>query len=181
MTDKDPDHQIPTTGLVSRRSFLAASAGAAALGADSALAEQRISVAQAAAAESKTAVPKAPFDTLRDYVAALEANGLLLRFNKVDQDAYEGTAIVYALIDKYGWYEAPAVLFESVKQDGKWIKGPVVINHQGHWDTECITFGLEPADTPRESYQRALDYTRLELSQAFEKTASNAGNVAKHH
>ena len=41
---------------------------------------------------------------------------LLLRFDKVDQDAFEGTAIIYALIDKYGWYDAPAVMFENVKQ-----------------------------------------------------------------
>jgi 4-hydroxy-3-polyprenylbenzoate decarboxylase len=149
-------------GVISRRSFLAATAGAAAVScADTDKANERVATAEATAAERKAAAPTAPFDTLREYVAAIEANGLLLRFDQVDQDAFEGSAIVYALIDKYGWYEAPAVLFENVKQDGVWITGPVVINHQGHWDTECITFGLEPVKgDPMQSYRDALEYTR---------------------
>ncbi len=156
-----PDELQP--GIFSRRNFLALTAGAAAVGCDPKSAEkadERITAAAAAAVNLKSA-PTAPFDTLRDYVAAIEANGLLLRFDKIDQDAFEGTAIVYALIDKYGWYDAPAVLFENVKQDGKWIRGPLIINHQGHWDTECITFGLEPVKgNSRESYRKALAYTR---------------------
>jgi 4-hydroxy-3-polyprenylbenzoate decarboxylase len=149
-------------GVISRRSFLAATAGAAAVScADTDKANERVATAEATAAERKAAAPTAPFDTLREYVAAIEANGLLLRFDQVDQDAFEGSAIVYALIDKYGWYEAPALLFENVKQDGVWITGPVVINHQGHWDTECITFGLEPVKgNPMQSYRDALEYTR---------------------
>ncbi len=149
-------------GIISRRSFLAATAGVAAAGCTNA--DERVAAAEATAAERKAKAPKAPFDTLREYVAAIEAHGLLLRFDKVDQDAYEGTAIVYALIDKYGWYDAPAVLFENVKQDGQWIKGPVLINHMGHWDTECITFGLEPVKgNSRESYRKALDHMRGRL------------------
>jgi UbiD family decarboxylase len=162
--DQIPEEELLASGIVSRRSFLAATAGLAAAGCetiDTLAASDRITVAMTRAKENLGTEPKPPFDTLREYVAAIEAHGLLLRFDRVDQDAYEGTAIVYALIDKYGWYEAPAVLFENVKQDGKWIKGPVVINHMGHWDTECITFGLEPVNgNARESYQRALDYTR---------------------
>jgi len=151
-------------GVVSRRSFLAATAGIAAVGCepvDSDAAGKRVAAAEASVAGNTGSAPQAPFDTLRDYVAALEAHGLLLRFDKVDQDAFEGTALIYALIDKYGWYDAPAVLFENVRQDGVWIKGPVLINHQGHWDTECITFGLEPVKgDSRQSYRDALAYTR---------------------
>jgi 4-hydroxy-3-polyprenylbenzoate decarboxylase len=147
--------------IFSRRNFLAATAGVAASGCVNSGTEDQITAAEASAAERKATAPQAPFDTLRDYVAALEAHGLLLRFDKVDQDQFEGTAIVYALIDKYGWYDAPAILFENVKQDGVWMKGPVVINHQGHWDTECITFGLEPVQgDSRQSYRNALAYTR---------------------
>ncbi len=151
-------------GILSRRGFLAAGAGIAAVACDAGkieAAKENISAAEASAAQAGKPAPTAPFDTLRDYVAALEAYGLLLRFDRVDQDAFEGTAIVYALIDKYGWYEAPAVLFENVKQDGVWMKGPVLINHQGHWDTECITFGLEPVKgDAAQSYRNALEYTR---------------------
>ena len=166
-TDRDDSNQAETSGLrpgvISRRNFLAVTAGMAAAGCSQTAAidgNARIAAAEANAARIGAA-PQAPFDTLREYVAALEAYGLLLRFDKVDQDAFEGTAIVYALIDKYGWYEAPAVLFENVKQDGVWVKGPVLINHQGHWDTECITFGLEPDKyDSTQSYRNALAYTR---------------------
>ena len=151
------------SSILSRRGFLAATAGVATVACTPAAqesAQAQITDAEAIAAEQRANAPKAPFDTLREYVAALEAYGLLLRFDRVDQDAYEATAIVYALIDKYGWYEAPAILLENVKQDGVWIKGPVVINHMGHWDTESITFGLEPVKgNAKQSYRNALAYT----------------------
>lgn len=150
--------------IFSRRGFLAAGAGIAAVACDAGkmeAAKESVANAEANAEQQKTDVPQAPFDTLREYVAALEAYGLVLRFDKVDQDAFEGTAIIYALIDKYGWYEAPAVMFENIKQDGVWMKGPVLVNHQGHWDTECITFGLEPVKgDAAQSYRNALAYTR---------------------
>jgi len=163
-TEQNYDFKEPA-GIVSRRSFLAAGAGVAAMGCENlGSARSRITEAEAAATERRAAAPKAPYDTLREYVAALEAYGLLLRFDRVNQDEYEVTAIVYALIDKYGWYDAPAVLIENVKQDGEWIKGPIIINHMGHWDTECIMFGLEPVKgNSRASYRKALEYTRKEL------------------
>ena len=68
---------------------------------------------------------------------------------------------MYALIYKYGWYDAPCIRSETVKQVGRWIKGPLVINHMGHWDTECITFGLEPVKgNSRESDRKGLAHTR---------------------
>ena len=165
MADNEPlSEEQTSSSILSRRSFLAATAGVAAVGCetmDSQAAEDRISVAMAKATANLGGAPTAPFDTFRDYMAATEAHGLVLRFDRLDQDAYEITAIIYALIDKYGWYEAPAMIVENVKQDGKWFKGPLVINPMGHWDIECITYGLEPVkgDT-RQSYQKALDYTR---------------------
>ena len=165
--DSKQDDSVIGPGIISRRNFLAATAGVAAVGCetiDTQAAADRVSVAMAAAKERKVNAPTAPFDTLREYVAAIEAHGLLLRFDRVDQDAYEASGILYALIDEYGWYEAPAVLIENIKQDGQWIKGPLIINHMGHWDTECITFGLDPVPgNPRQSYQKALDYTRAQI------------------
>jgi len=159
-----PSDSELTQGIFSRRNFLAATAGIAAAGcstAENAQTDSKIALAEQTATERSGDIPQAPFDTLRDYVVALEAHGLLLRFAEVDQDAFEGTAIIYTLIDKYGWYDAPAVMFEKVKQDGVWINGPVVVNHQGHWDTECITFGLEPVSgDSAQSYRNALEYTR---------------------
>ncbi len=155
-----PENNAPE--IVSRRSFLAATAGMAAIGCETLdAANAKIAAAEKTAAERRATAPKPPFDTLREYVAALEAHDLLLRFERVDNDEFEAAAIVYALMDKYGWYDAPAVLIENIKEGGKWLKGPIVINHMGHWDTECITFGLEPVKgNSRASYQRALDYTR---------------------
>jgi len=162
--NKPLNEEQTSSGILSRRSFLAATAGVAAVGCetmDSQAAEDHISIAMAKATEKLGSAPTAPFDTFRDYMAATEAHGLVLRFDRLDQDAYEITAIIYALIDKYGWYEAPAMIIENVKQDGKWIKGPLVINPMGHWDIECITYGLEPVKgNTRQSYQKALDYTR---------------------
>lgn len=161
---KQPDSGQLQEGVISRRNFLALSAGIAAAGCETmsaAEADQRVTEAEAKAAKNPGTAPQPPYDTLREYMAAVEANGLLLRFDKVNMDNFEGAAIIYALIDKYGWYDAPAVVFEKVKQDGEWIDGPVVINHQGHWDTECITFGIEPVrGNSRESYRKALEYTR---------------------
>ncbi len=74
----------------------------------------------------------------------LERRGLVMRVARLDQDAYEMTALAFRLMDCFGMYEAPAVIAEEVKIDGKWVKGPVVFNHQGHWDTEALVFGLDP-------------------------------------
>jgi len=70
--------------------------------------------------------PRPPFDSMRDYVAALEAHGLLLRFSGIDQDKYDATAIMYRLVDSFGVYGAPAVLFDDITANGKKFAGPVV-------------------------------------------------------
>ncbi|MEE8306202.1 MAG: UbiD family decarboxylase, partial [Gammaproteobacteria bacterium] len=103
--------------------------------------------------------PSWPYDGLRDYIAALEARGLVMRFDQVDQDAYEATALMYRAIDVYGTYDAPALVFENLKIDGRWIKGPMIANHQGHWDTEALTFGLDPiARDGKGTYRKAMAY-----------------------
>ena len=45
----------------------------------------------------------APFDSIRDYVAAMDKAGNVMRFDRIDQDAYEGTALMYRLVDRFGW------------------------------------------------------------------------------
>ncbi len=111
-----------------------------------------------------------PFESLRDYVAALEARGLLLRFRGVNQDAYEATAIMYALIDEFGMHEAPAVLFEDLRANGRVYPGPVVANTQGHMDTEAIIFGIEPH--PRDVHQSYRAVRTLLLDQ-LERNGGN--------
>jgi 4-hydroxy-3-polyprenylbenzoate decarboxylase len=141
---------------VSRRSLLWASA---VLGAQPVAAE--------AAVRARRPRFSAPFDSLRDYVAALESRGLLLRFRGVDQDAYEATGILYALVEEFGQHESPAVLFEDLRANGRVFPGPVVANTQGHMDTEALLFGLTPHPRDvRQSYRaaRALQLDRLERS-----------------
>jgi 4-hydroxy-3-polyprenylbenzoate decarboxylase len=166
-----PENHVsqPAHSEISRRTFFAISAaGVAAATAGCAL---NAKVSDNRASRSATSSPKtfsytAPFHTFRDYIKALEERGLVLRFEKLDQDAYEMTALMYRLIDLYGWCEAPAILAEQVKINGKWIKGPLIANHQGHLDTEAILFGVEPVphDT-RATYRKAMAFLETKLEQ----------------
>jgi len=100
-----------------------------------------------------------PYDSFRDWIAALDDHGLLMRVGRLDQDAYEVTALAYRLVDRFGWYGAPAVLADEVKIGGRWVKGPLLFNHQGHWKTEPLLLGLEPGNTTdRHGYRAAVDH-----------------------
>lgn len=102
---------------------------------------------------------RAPFTSLRDYLAAMEEHGLLARFTDVDQDAWEATAIMYHLTDSFGLYGAPVAVFENIKIDGRWIKGPIVGNHMSNMQQEALVWGLEPdLIDPRNSYRAALHH-----------------------
>jgi 4-hydroxy-3-polyprenylbenzoate decarboxylase len=105
-------------------------------------------------------------------MAELERRGLVLRVRDIDQDAYEGTALMYRLVDRFGMYVAPARVMENVKIDGKWHKGPIIANHCGHWDTECLAFGLEPVSNDHvATYYKALarveEYLQIGKGGAF--------------
>jgi 4-hydroxy-3-polyprenylbenzoate decarboxylase len=112
--------------------------------------------APAARAATPASAPRAPFDTLRDYVAALEANGLLLRIPEVDQDMYEATGIVYRADDLYGFEGVPALWFDRVKINGQWVKGPLLSLLQANLATDAIVLGepLVPGDN-KASYRKA--------------------------
>ena len=148
----------------SRREFIAATgAGLAAATTSSAVAGA--SDSNMLAASGIASAKNAPYDSLRDYVQMLEARGLLLRFDRIDQDAYEGTALMYRLVDHYGWSRTPVVRFEEVKIDGRWMQGPVLANISRHVDIEALMFGVEPVpgDTTA-TYARA----RAHLDQLME-------------
>ncbi len=134
MADKNTKAAGETFGL-SRRQLLASGAGITALGA---------AMTSPATQAKRRAAPQAPFDTMRDYVAALDARGLLVRIPRIDQDEYEAAALMYRLRDQHGMRGAPALLFEKVRIDGEWVNGPLLVNESGHMDGECIAFGLEP-------------------------------------
>ena len=94
---------------------------------------------------------------MREYVAALEARGRLVRIPEMDQDQYETTGFAYRLIDRFGYEYAPAFLIERVKQDGEWIEGPILCNLYGSWQDEALVFGLEDiTDDMQEMYHRVM-------------------------
>ena len=160
-------HQHPNP--FSRREFIAAT-GAGLAAATTASAGAGASDASLAAASGTGSAKSAPYDSLRDYVQMLEARGLLLRIDRIDQDTYEGTALMYRLVDHYGWVRTPVVLFEEVKIDGRWMQGPVLANISRHVDIEALMFGVEPVpgDTTA-TYARA----RAHLDQLIEQGDGN--------
>jgi 4-hydroxy-3-polyprenylbenzoate decarboxylase len=139
MTRQDATTRSPPA--LSRRAFVATtSAGLTA------------AAAGCAAGGPSTATPRGlsprvspgPYDTFRETIGALDARGRVLRVARIDQDAYEGTALMYRLVERYGLEGAPAVVFDEIRVDGRWLKGPMVGNFIGHWDAEALVFGLEP-------------------------------------
>jgi 4-hydroxy-3-polyprenylbenzoate decarboxylase len=138
----------------SRRDLIAASTTIAALA--SAGCSTGATAAATPGAEKSGSAPQPPFDTIRDYVAALEANGLLLRIPEVDQDQYEATGLVYRADDHYGFEGVPALWFDKVKINGQWVKGPLLNLLQANLATDAIVFGetLVPGDN-KASYRKA--------------------------
>jgi 4-hydroxy-3-polyprenylbenzoate decarboxylase len=167
--DRSPENRGAGALPLDRRQLLTAAAGvAASLG---------ITVAPPAAAASRPRTWPArdvgPFDSFRDYVRALEDRGLVMRVKRLDQDQYEMTALTYRLMDEFGWYGAPALLVEEIRQDGRWFKGPVITNHQGHWDTEAIIWGREPVPGDGwETYRQTLKFLTEGIEAREGKTPS---------
>ncbi len=99
-----------------------------------------------------------PYDSLRDFVHAIEARGKLMRLKEIDQDKYEATGIMYRLIEKYGYEGAPAMLIERMKIDGEWRDGPIVANLYGNWGIEAMPFGVElVSDNDQQMYRAIRD------------------------
>ncbi len=136
MSVDNPTQESDTS--LSRRQFLVAtSAGLTIAGGTTAC-------AGATTTSKVSSTPVAPFASIRDYVGAMEARGNVMRFDRVDQDAFEGTALMYRIVDRFGRYRAPIVVFDEVKIDGKWMTGPVIANQLRHVEAETLLFGLEP-------------------------------------
>ena len=123
-----------------------------------------------------------PYDSLRDYLTAIEAHGKLIKIDEIDQDAYELTGFMYKLIDKYGWLDAPAVLVEKVKVSGEWMEGPILINQYGMGGHEALVVGvpldeIDPEDhilNYKKSLQKMMSEMPIEPMKTKEVKASDA-------
>ena len=85
-----------------------------------------------------------PFDSLREYVSALEARDLLIRIPKMDQDKYEATGFAYQLVKEFSYDLAPAFLIEKIKINNHWMDGPILGNLFGGWHAEALIYGVDP-------------------------------------
>ena len=104
------------------------------------------------------AVKAGPFDSLREYISALESAGLLLRIPEFDQDEYESTAFAYRLIERRGYIQAPAFMFDRVKIDGNWVDGPVIGGAYAPWRGEALCFGITEPESPHEAFAATLKH-----------------------
>lgn len=101
--------------------------------------------------------PTGPYETLRDYIAALDARGKLLKIKEVDQDRYEGTAFVYRMLDEKGLDTSPGLMFEKVKIDGAWRESPMYANLYCGWDAAAMVYGVENiTDNQGEMYRAVI-------------------------
>jgi len=108
-----------------------------------------------------------PIDSIRDYVAALEARGRLLRIKSMDQDQYEITAFAYRLLERFGSEAAPGFLVERVRIDGQWRDGPVLANLYGSWPDEALLFGVAAInDDQHQMYRAVIDTLVSQLDRS---------------
>jgi 4-hydroxy-3-polyprenylbenzoate decarboxylase len=121
-----------------------------------------------AAASSTTVQLTGPFDSLRDYLTAVESRGSLLRIPEMDQDRYEATGFAYRMVEEHGFDNAPPFLIERVKIDGRWIDGPVIGNTFGGWSSEALAFGVQNITNDQRDMYRA---TFAHLKTLHEKHA----------
>ncbi len=109
-----------------------------------------------------------PYDSVRDYIRAMEATGNLVHVAEMDQDEYETTAFVYRSIERLGYWKAPALLVDRVKIGGEWVEGPLLANAYGPWAAEALCLGVpmeEITDNHEQMYRKTLDL--LEKKMGF--------------
>jgi len=97
-----------------------------------------------------------PFDSLRDYLDAVEARGALLRIPELDQDAYEMTALGYRLDDRFK-ASAPAFRVERTRMNGRWYDTPVIGNVLNNYWTVALALDVsEVRDERAPMYEAAV-------------------------
>ncbi len=105
-----------------------------------------------------------PYDSLRDFLLALEARGRLLRIPAMDGDCFEPTGFAYRAIEELGYHGAPAFLVERLKLRGEWVDGPLVGNVFPGWLAEALAYGVpDPSGSDRALYDATRDHLARKL------------------
>ena len=110
-----------------------------------------------------------PFDSLREYVSALESRDLLIRIPKMDQDRYEATGFAYQLVKEFSYDLAPAFLIEKIKINNRWMDGPILGNLFGGWHAEALIYGVDALGC---NQQAARQMTFQHLTNLFKDKKS---------
>ena len=110
-----------------------------------------------------------PFDSLREYVNALESRDLLIRIPKMDQDRYEATGFAYQLVKEFSYDLAPAFLIEKIKINNRWMDGPILGNLFGGWHAEALIYGVDALGC---NQQAARQMTFQHLTNLFKDKKS---------
>jgi len=140
---------------INRRELVAGGLGVAAAALGATAAPRPLAAASGPPPASAPGWQHGPFDSPREFVAELERRRLVLRVPRIDQDAYEATALMYRLIDRFGMHAAPVLFLENVKIDGRWVEGPVIANQYGPVSAEAIALGVEPVPGDASATYRA--------------------------
>ncbi|CAB4773072.1 MAG: UbiD family decarboxylase [Actinobacteria bacterium] len=107
-----------------------------------------------------------PYDSIREYIRAMEATGNLVHVAEMNQDEYETTAFVYRSIERLGYWKAPALLVDRVKIDGEWVEGPLLANAYGPWASEALCLGVpmeDITDNHEQMYRKTLDLVEKKM------------------
>lgn len=105
-----------------------------------------------------------PFDSMRDFLLALEHRGRLLRVASMDQDLFEPTGFAYRAIEELGYHGAPAFLVERIRRGGEWVDGPLVGNVFPGWLAEALAYGVPaPTGSDRALYNATRDHLARKL------------------
>ena len=99
-----------------------------------------------------------PYQSLREYLDALEHFGYILHIDDINQDKYEATALMYRIIEKHNVREAPVLFFDKIYSKNNIFKQSSVGNLFGKWDLEALAIGILPDESSsQQNYQLALD------------------------
>ena len=108
-----------------------------------------------------------PFDSLREYIAEMDARDNLLRIAEMDQDRYEMTAFGYRLDDR-DKAKAPAFLVERTRINDRWYDTPVIANVLNNYWTVALSLGVDSVgESSSKMYDAAVTRIMSHLDDGY--------------